>query len=68
MMASYSRKRKYGGGYSASAKRGRYRVRRRLHVRRGRRRGGGGGVFRRFARKRQLFRTKKIEVSSSVPS
>ena len=50
-MASYSRKRKYRGGYSASsAKHGRYGVGRRGRVRRGRRR-----VFRRFARKRKGY-------------
>ena len=54
-MASYSRKRKYGGGYSASAKRGRYGVRRRVRVRRGGRRRRVGGVFRRFARKRRTY-------------
>ena len=43
-MASYSRKRKYGGAYSASAKRGRYGVRRKLRVRRGGRRRGVSSV------------------------
>ena len=56
-MAPYSRKRKYGGGYSSSVKRGRYGSRRRARFRRrgrARRR-----VFRRSFAKRRRFRGRR---------